>query len=86
VDGIKTLSAEIAADPEMASAMHCNIAMPILDATGVTHEKANQASAHLMQHLFAYDITMHPLFEYEKSDAQEYAEMRITADREEDAA
>lgn len=82
---VTALSAEIASDPEIAWAWHCNIAVPIMDVASVSHEKANQAAAHLMQHLFGYDITTHPRFEYEKSGAQAYAEMRIAADREEDA-
>lgn len=79
------LSAEMAADPEIAWAWHCNIAMPIMDVTGVSHKLANEAAAHLMQHLFDYDITTHPHYVYEKSSAQEYAEMRIAADLAEDA-
>ena len=55
------------------------------DATGISHKLANEAAAHRMQHLFAVDITTHPLYEGKKSGAQEYAEMRIEADRQEDA-
>jgi hypothetical protein len=73
-------------DPEFAWAVHCNIAMPIIDAIGVSHEQSNVASAHLMQHLFDHDITTHERFEYQKSGAQEYAEIRIAAEQAEDAA
>ncbi|MEG3086142.1 hypothetical protein [Sphingomonas sp. PB4P5] len=82
-NALKALSAELQADPEMAWAWQCNIAVPIMDATGVSHRLANQAGAHLMQHLFDVDITTHPLFEYVKSEAQSYAEMRIEMDRQE---
>jgi hypothetical protein len=68
-------------DPEWAWALFCNLAVPISDVTGVPHEKANQAGAYLMQHLFDYDITTHPLYKYEKSGAQVYTELRIAADR-----
>lgn len=85
MSAIETLKAEIAADPDHAWGWFCNLAMPILDTTPANHEQANQAAAHLMQHLFDYDITADERFEYEKSGAQSYAEMRIAADREEDA-
>lgn len=35
----------------------CNIAMPLKDATGMTHEQANRAAAKLMRHLFDIDMT-----------------------------
>lgn len=72
-------------DADYAWAWHCNIAVPIMDAISATHEQANVAAAHLMSHLFEYDITTHPNFGYEKGQAQQYHEMRLAADRE-DAA
>lgn len=72
-------------DANYAWAWHCNIAMPVMDAIGCTADQANQAAAHLMSHLFEYDITKHPLYEGGKSAAQEYQEMRIAAEREDDA-
>ena len=45
------------ADPAYAWAWHCNLAMPIMDAIGVTPHQANKASAHLMRHLFDIDVT-----------------------------
>ncbi len=83
---IKALSREIAADDDYAWAVFCNMAVPIMDAAHVDHQIANEAAAHLMQHLFEYDVTAHPLYEYGKSDAQKYAEFRIAMDRQEDAA
>jgi hypothetical protein len=59
------LQAAIKADPEYAWGWHCNLAMPIMDASGISHEKANKAAAHLMQHLFDYDITTHPYYQGE---------------------
>jgi hypothetical protein len=73
-------------DPEYAWAWHCNIAVPIMDAIGVSHEQANVAAAHLMSCLFEYDITTHPNYTYEKGGAQSYHEARIAADKDEDAA
>jgi hypothetical protein len=87
-EAIDTLKAAMAADPDYAWGWHCNIAVPIMDAAGVSHKRANEAAAHLMQHLFDYDITGHPHYEFGgfgKSGAQQYAEMRIAADRAEDA-
>lgn len=99
-DALKNLSAELQADPEMAWAYFCNIAMPVMDSYAptfgaasvmgwVTHEAqhklANEAGAHLMQHLFGVDITTHPHYQYGKSGAQSYAEMRIAMDEAEDA-
>ncbi len=81
---IDDLKHAMQADPEYAWGWHCNLAVPIMDATGTTHQLANEAAAHLMQHLFDYDITAHPHYEYGKSGAQEYAELRIAAEREED--
>ena len=80
-----TFKAAMVADPEYAWAWHCNLAMPIMDTCEVSHRVANESAAHLMQHLFDYDITAHPQYQYGKSGAQRYAEMRIAADREEDA-
>ena len=73
-------------DPGYAWGWHCNLAVPIMDATGITHKQANMAAAHLMQHLWKCDITTHPNYQYEKSGAQAYAEFRIEADKAEGAA
>lgn len=82
---VQALLAHIASDEGIAWAWFCNIAVPIMDVVdGCTHKQANEAAAHLMQHLFNYDITKHELYGYDKSVAQQYAEFRIAADREED--
>jgi len=70
-------------DPEYAWALHCNLAVPIMDATSANHEESNQAGAYLMRHLFDCDITAHPNFGYQKSSAQTYHEARCEADLEE---
>lgn len=75
----------IQSDPDYAWALHCNLAMPIMDSVGCTHQRANEAAAHLMQHLWACDITPHPHYQYGKSGAQQYAELRIAIDADEDA-
>lgn len=84
-DAWNILASSMNADPEYAWAWHCNLAVPIMDAIDVTHEQANVAAAHLMQHLWGCDITTHPMFKYGKSEAQAYAEFRIAMDAEEDA-
>jgi hypothetical protein len=83
-NGMNTLKAAMA-DEGYAWAWFCNLAVPIMDVTGVSHQKANEAAAHLMQHLFGVDITTHPHYEHGKSGAQQYAEFRIAMERAEDA-
>lgn len=51
-------------DPEYAWSWHCNIAMPIMDTAKVSHELANKAAAHLMQHLFAIDTRDNQHYQY----------------------
>lgn len=80
------LKAAINADPEYAWGWHCNLAVPIMDAACVSHDLANQAAALIMRQLFDCDITTHPHYEGKKSPAQEYFEMRVDAERAEDAA
>lgn len=96
---LKSLSAAIAGDAEYAWAVFCNIAMPVKDSYAKTfgaatvfgwmtdesqHQVANEAAAHLMQHLFGYDVTTHPNYEYGKNQAQAHAEFRIAMDEAED--
>jgi hypothetical protein len=73
-------------DPDYAWSWQCNLAVPIMDAIRVSHERADTAAAYLMQHLWDCDITTHPYFEGKKSDAQAYTEIRIAAEQAEDAA
>lgn len=35
----------------------CNIAVPLMDSTGMSHAEANKAAAHLFQHIFKIDVT-----------------------------
>lgn len=56
------LASLIASDPEYAWAWHCNIAMPIMDASGCHLAMANTAAANVMWTLFRHDITTHPHF------------------------
>ena len=81
----KALQQLIQSDEEYAWALFCNIAIPIMDSMDCSHRDANEAAAFLMSHLWDYDITKDARYEYGKSAAQEYAEMRIAAEREEDA-
>ncbi len=80
----ETLKTEIQSDPGYAWAWHCNLAVPIMDATGISHAKANEAAALIMAQMFHYDITTHPHYEGGKSPAQEYFEIRVAAERDED--
>lgn len=73
----KTMTHEIKNDPEMAWGYFCNIAMPIVDVTGVSHELANQAAAYVMLCLFDVDITKDSRYEYGKSPIQQYHEARV---------
>ncbi len=98
---IRALGEVCRTDEGYAWALFCNIAMPIKDAYAETfgsatvfgfmtdamqHKVANEAAAHLMQHLFECDITTHEHYGYGKSGAQSYAEFRIAMDEAEDAA
>lgn len=51
------LQVQIHADPEYAWAIHCNIAMPLMDELKCSHQEANKAAAVLMRHLWDYDVT-----------------------------
>ena len=75
------LKQAISDDPEYAWAWHCNLAMPIYDEAGCDIGKANQSAALIMAQMFDHDITAHPHFSYEKSNAQAFFEMRRDADR-----
>ena len=81
----EALKALIQADPEYAWAWHCNLAVPIMDAARVSHEKADGAAALIMAQMFDCDVTRHPNFIGRKSAAQAYFEARVQAEREEDA-
>lgn len=81
----QALQAAIHADPECAWGWHCNLAVPIMDAIGVSHEQANIAAAHLMSFLFSYDVTKDARYQYGKSDATKHHEFMLQIDRDEDA-
>jgi len=52
-----TLKEACAKDYDYAWAIYCNLVMPVMDSTKVSHELANKAGVWLMRHLFAYDVT-----------------------------
>lgn len=54
----------VRSDPEYAWTIHCNLAVPIMDSVGCTHEQANKAAARIMHHWFKVDITKHPHWGY----------------------
>ena len=57
-----TLKTAMKEDPGYAWSWHCNLAMPIMDAIGVSHADANKAAARLMLHLFGLDTSTHEHF------------------------
>lgn len=71
----------INSDPDYAWSWLCNLAVPIMDSAGVTHEIANQTAALIMAQMFGCDITKHPNFEYVKSPQQGYFEARVASER-----
>lgn len=60
---LSKLTDALVADPEYAWSWHCNLAMPIMDSTKVSHRDANIAAARLMQHIFGIDTAKHAHFE-----------------------
>lgn len=84
-NGFASLKEQIQSDPEYAWAWHCNLAVPMMD-VGITGEEADQASALILSQMFECDITTHQNWKGTKSFQQEYFEMRVAAEREEDAA
>lgn len=80
------LKREIHADPDYAWGWQCNLAVPVMDAIGASHEEANRAAALITMQIFNYDITTHPNYKYGKSQHQEYFEGRVAAERAEDAS
>lgn len=44
-------------DSGYAWSWFCNIAVPLMDSTGMSHAEANKAAAHLFQHIFKIDVT-----------------------------
>ena len=76
----------IHSDSEYAWSWQCNLAVPIMEAIGASHKDANRAAALIMAHMFDYDITAHPRYEWGKSPQQIYFEARVASEREEDAA
>lgn len=79
------LIAQVKADPDYAWALFCNLSVPIHDAIRVPAIAADQAAALIMSQLFELDITKHAHWPgHPKSGAQEYFELRVAAEREED--
>jgi len=72
---------EMLDDPSYLWAWHCNLACPIMDATGLDQSRSNQAAALIMAQLFKVDSTTHPEYRYPKSPAQNYFEARLEADK-----
>lgn len=56
---MQLLTEVLKADADYAWGWHCNLAMPIMDATGVSHQVANEAAARLMLHFFGVDTAQH---------------------------
>ncbi|QDZ07483.1 hypothetical protein FPZ24_08295 [Sphingomonas panacisoli] len=66
-DAMKSL---LHADPEYAQALHANIAMPLMDNLGITHEQANLGGAVVLRHLFDVDVTKHEHYPYPAHDSR----------------
>lgn len=81
MNGFAELKASIHADPDYAWGWQCNLAVPMMDAIGASHEGSNRAAALIMAQMFDYDITSHPNYQGGKSPAQEYFELRVAAER-----
>lgn len=67
-------------DPSYLWAWQCNLSTPIMDATGLLHDQANQAAALILAQLFKVDSTTCTEYTYPKSMAQIYFEARCEAD------
>lgn len=61
-------------DAAYAWSWHCNLAVPIMDSLKCSHEDANKAAAHLMQHLFALDITQSEYWKFEPTARAMFAD------------
>ena len=70
-------------DPEYAWALHCNIAIPIMDELRCTHEQANRASARVIKHWFGVDIDQH---EHWKTIERQWSECSPPSDETEHGA
>ncbi len=75
---MQQLTAALQADPDYAWSWHCNLAMPVMDVTGVTHRVANEAGARLMRHLFDIDITKHPHYQVDTAPPAQPAAQPLT--------
>lgn len=65
---------DLQTDTSWAWSWHCNIAMPLHDSLGISHQKANETAATMMKHLFEIDVTQfeewkHLEREWNKQDA-----------------
>lgn len=81
-----TLKNTVVTDPDYAWAFHCNLAVPLMDATGISHFNANRSASLIMCQLFGVDMTANPGYPvaYGKTVAQQMYERRILAETEED--
>lgn len=74
-------------DPEYAWGWQSNLAVGMMDATGVDHFTANRSAALIMYQVFGVDITQNQKYPpgYGKSVAQRHYELRVKQEKEEDA-
>ena len=56
--------------PDYAQALHSNIAMPLMDKLGISHEAANLGGATVLRHLFDVDVTTHEHYPYKGHDSR----------------
>lgn len=53
----RTIQRHCCMDFDYAWSIHCNITMPIYDATQISRTRANEVAAIIMRHIFKYDVT-----------------------------
>jgi len=73
VHNMRGLMEKMQADKPYAWAWHCNIAMPIMDSIGISHEQANNAARYVMLHSFGVDVTQYDEW---KSLEKQWADVR----------
>ena len=70
-----TLKTAMKEDLGYAWSWHCNLAMPIMDAIGVSHADANKAAARLVSHLFGLDTSTHEHYPQQEVETKTLADV-----------
>lgn len=72
-EALAALETAMAADPELAWAWHCNIAVSMQD-EGVSHSVSNAGAARFMKLAFKVDTSKAPAPTEEESDVVEFVD------------